>query len=220
MDLQQRRLVTECVVLLLPQFGRCTAPATVAQVIDLMDATLSKVVLTQVSAGRDRGREPDVAAAGGGRTQPSTCKCLGGRHSGRRGTEAKLSRCRPPHRLPCSSNPQLTMSGSPLALQRGGAVTPRAGPRCSSDSDVDLSAADSPNLEAMGFDFEVSLAPPAFDTLSSGQLSPGRAASSYGGASRRTSFSEAAAVAAADAQVEALKNRFVAVLEDKGWGHS
>lgn len=125
---------------------------------------------------------------------------------------------------PPLARPQLTMSGSPLALQRGGtiggAITPRAsGPRCSSDSDVDLSAADSPNLT--GFDFEVSLAPPGmgFDTMSSGQLSPGRAPSSYGGASRRTSFSEAAAVAAADAQVEAMKGRFIEVLADKGWGN-
>ena len=49
-DLQQRRLVTECLVLLLPQFGRRASDATVAQVIELMDATLSKVVLTQVRA--------------------------------------------------------------------------------------------------------------------------------------------------------------------------
>ncbi|KAI7837633.1 hypothetical protein COHA_008557 [Chlorella ohadii] len=48
-DLKQRRLVTECLVLLLPQFGRCTADSTVAAVIDLMDATLSKVVLTQLA---------------------------------------------------------------------------------------------------------------------------------------------------------------------------
>lgn len=49
-DLKQRRLVTECLVLLLPQFGRCTGDATVAAVIDYMDATLSKAVLTQVRA--------------------------------------------------------------------------------------------------------------------------------------------------------------------------
>ena len=93
-ELKQRRLVTECLVLLLPQFGRCTADSTgarrapgqackrgalrckpaapsaaaarppmpppppclhaVAAVIDLMDATLSKAVLTQV------GRQPPL----------------------------------------------------------------------------------------------------------------------------------------------------------------
>ena len=112
------------------------------------------------------------------------------------------------------------MSGSPLALQRGGAATPGAATprrRCSSDSEAEAdlaSDAPSPNL----FDFELSLAPPAFDSLSSGQLSPGRPPSSYGGASRSRSFSEAAAAAAADAEVESLKSRFVAVLGEKGWG--
>lgn len=90
------------------------------------------------------------------------------------------------------------MQGAPLSLQRA-----------RSDSDVD-----SPLMG--GFDFEVSLGPQCCDALSAGQLSPGRAPSSYGGASRR-SYSVAAA-AAAEVETEQLKRRVVAVLEEKGWG--
>ncbi|KAI7837632.1 hypothetical protein COHA_008556 [Chlorella ohadii] len=48
-DLKQRDLVTECLLLLLPQFGSTTSDSTVSEVIDYMDATLSKVVLTQLA---------------------------------------------------------------------------------------------------------------------------------------------------------------------------
>ncbi|PRW44473.1 kelch 5 isoform A [Chlorella sorokiniana] len=58
-DLKQRDLVTECLLLLLPQFGSPTADSTVSEVIDYMDATLSKVVLTQLAM---HGALPTAAA--------------------------------------------------------------------------------------------------------------------------------------------------------------
>ncbi|KAL4428464.1 hypothetical protein ABPG75_002553 [Micractinium tetrahymenae] len=48
-DLKLRRLVTDCLALLLPQFGNTPNEETVSAAIEHMDPTLSKVVLTQLA---------------------------------------------------------------------------------------------------------------------------------------------------------------------------
>ncbi|PSC69973.1 Zinc finger and BTB domain-containing [Micractinium conductrix] len=71
-DLKHRRLTTDCLVLLLPQFGTSAADTTVAAAIDHMDAALSKAVLTQLAvlggasplqACASVGDEPSFACA-------------------------------------------------------------------------------------------------------------------------------------------------------------